>query len=211
MVSNFASIALFKMNRGFLFDRISNRELIMIISKKKGDLRDSQFAWERFSINCKPGLLLIFPSHFMHAACNVCMYCNWSFFFIPNDLHWSQEWPPELGKRRNSSKKRIPMRNLNLACWIIVHNASKERVAKDLTLRENTSALLFAPNNTKKKNHQQMGISLVWWILLFTTKSPKKTKKWAPLGPRYKHIKGKIIPGLERVKMVCAILLVPVL
>ena len=51
-------------------------------------------------------------------------------------------------------------------------------------------------------------------ISIITTKkywSHLKTKKWAPLGPRYKHIKGKIIPGLERVKMVCAIMLVPVL
>jgi len=35
-------------------------------ARKKPDLRDSQFAWERFSINFQPGLLLIFPSHFMH-------------------------------------------------------------------------------------------------------------------------------------------------
>ena len=37
-------------------------------ARKKPDLRDSQFAWERFSINFKPGLLLIFPSHFMHSV-----------------------------------------------------------------------------------------------------------------------------------------------
>ena len=37
-------------------------------AKKRSDLRDSPFAWERFSINFQPGLLLIFPSHFMHAV-----------------------------------------------------------------------------------------------------------------------------------------------
>jgi len=37
-------------------------------AKKKPDLRKSPFAWERFSINFQPGLLLIFPSHFMHAV-----------------------------------------------------------------------------------------------------------------------------------------------
>ena len=37
-------------------------------AKKKSDLRESPFAWERFSINFQPGLLLIFQSHFMHAV-----------------------------------------------------------------------------------------------------------------------------------------------
>ena len=37
-------------------------------AKKKPDLRESPFAWERFSINFQPGLLLIFPSHFMHSV-----------------------------------------------------------------------------------------------------------------------------------------------
>ena len=37
-------------------------------AKKKSDLRNSPFAWERFSIDFKPGLLLIFPSHFMHSV-----------------------------------------------------------------------------------------------------------------------------------------------
>ena len=37
-------------------------------AKKKPDLRGSEYAWERFSINFQPGLLLIFPSHFQHAV-----------------------------------------------------------------------------------------------------------------------------------------------
>ena len=37
-------------------------------AKKRSDLRNSQYAWERFSINFQPGLLLIFPSHFMHSV-----------------------------------------------------------------------------------------------------------------------------------------------
>ena len=35
-------------------------------ARKKPDLRDSPFAWERYSIPFTPGLLLIFPSYFMH-------------------------------------------------------------------------------------------------------------------------------------------------
>ena len=37
-------------------------------ARKKPDLRKSPFAWERFSIDFQPGLLLIFPSHFMHSV-----------------------------------------------------------------------------------------------------------------------------------------------
>jgi len=37
-------------------------------ARKKPDLRNSPFAWERFSIDFQPGLLLIFPSHFQHAV-----------------------------------------------------------------------------------------------------------------------------------------------
>ena len=37
-------------------------------ARKKGDMRKYPFAWERFSINFEPGLLLIFPSHFMHSV-----------------------------------------------------------------------------------------------------------------------------------------------
>ena len=37
-------------------------------ARKKPDVRKSQFAWERFSINFQAGLLLIFPSHFMHSV-----------------------------------------------------------------------------------------------------------------------------------------------
>ena len=39
-----------------------------IQAKKKPDLRDSEFAWERFSIPFKPGTLLIFPSNFQHSV-----------------------------------------------------------------------------------------------------------------------------------------------
>ena len=31
-------------------------------------MRNHPFAWERFSIDFQPGLLLIFPSHFMHSV-----------------------------------------------------------------------------------------------------------------------------------------------
>ena len=37
-------------------------------ARKKRDMRNYPFAWERFSINFEPGLLLIFPSHFMHSV-----------------------------------------------------------------------------------------------------------------------------------------------
>ena len=37
-------------------------------AKKKPDMRDHPFAWERFSIKFQPGMLLIFPSNFMHSV-----------------------------------------------------------------------------------------------------------------------------------------------
>jgi len=37
-------------------------------ARKKDDMRNHPFAWENFRINFKPGLLLIFPSHFMHSV-----------------------------------------------------------------------------------------------------------------------------------------------
>ena len=37
-------------------------------ARKKRDMRNYPFAWEKFSINFEPGLLLIFPSHFMHSV-----------------------------------------------------------------------------------------------------------------------------------------------
>ena len=36
--------------------------------KKKTDMREHPFAWETFNITFKPGLLLIFPSHFTHSV-----------------------------------------------------------------------------------------------------------------------------------------------
>ena len=37
-------------------------------AKPVPDRREIPFAWEKFSINFQPGLLLIFPSHFMHSV-----------------------------------------------------------------------------------------------------------------------------------------------
>lgn len=34
----------------------------------KADKRSSKFAWETFSINCEPGLLLLFPSYLNHSV-----------------------------------------------------------------------------------------------------------------------------------------------
>ena len=36
--------------------------------KKKSDMREHPFAWEPFNKTFKPGLLLIFPSHFTHSV-----------------------------------------------------------------------------------------------------------------------------------------------
>ena len=36
--------------------------------KKKPDMREHPFAWDKFSVTFKPGLLLIFPSHFTHSV-----------------------------------------------------------------------------------------------------------------------------------------------
>ena len=39
-----------------------------IMSKKKPDMRNHPFAWERFSVPFKAGTLLIFPSNFQHSV-----------------------------------------------------------------------------------------------------------------------------------------------
>ena len=39
-----------------------------VMIKKKPDMREHPFAWETFNITFKPGLLLIFPSHFTHSV-----------------------------------------------------------------------------------------------------------------------------------------------
>ncbi len=39
-----------------------------IMLRKGNDKRDYPFAWEQFSVDFTPGLLLIFPSHFRHAV-----------------------------------------------------------------------------------------------------------------------------------------------
>ena len=39
-----------------------------IMLKEKPDLRPSPYAWKTFEVNFKPGLLLLFPSHFRHSV-----------------------------------------------------------------------------------------------------------------------------------------------
>ena len=36
--------------------------------KHQADRRESEFSWETFNISFQPGLLLIFPSYFMHSV-----------------------------------------------------------------------------------------------------------------------------------------------
>ena len=40
----------------------------VIRPKMKEDLREIKYAWERFSVNFAPGLLLLFPSHLHHSV-----------------------------------------------------------------------------------------------------------------------------------------------
>ena len=36
--------------------------------KHQGDRREAEFSWETFNITFQPGMLLIFPSYFMHSV-----------------------------------------------------------------------------------------------------------------------------------------------